>query len=66
LHLLCEAAEKLEDDKKCDSKEINLSMPENSIKVIEESPDEKLITEQLEFLFNVSVDIHKIILKLNT
>jgi uncharacterized membrane protein (TIGR01666 family) len=66
LHLLCEAAEKLEDEKKCDSKEINLSMPENSIKVIEESPDEKLITEQLEFLFNVSVDIHKIILKLNT
>ncbi len=58
LYQLGETARKLDAENDKDFKEFAVS--ENSLKVIEESPETLLLTEELEFIYQVCNDIHKI------
>ena len=61
LYQLCEAISKLKDPKEDDDfKELEIKATEASIKIVEESIDSKLITEQLEFVNQAAGDLLKI------
>jgi len=59
LYQLCEAISLLKNEEE-DFKEADLKLPESAIKVVEDSVDNKLVSEQLEFINKVSGDILKI------
>ncbi|WP_423148283.1 FUSC family membrane protein [Rubrolithibacter danxiaensis] len=64
LYLLAEAVNKLNPEDKS-FKETDLSIPENSIQLIEDTPDNKLLNEELEYVLKVSKDINRICEKLS-
>ncbi|WP_207534262.1 FUSC family protein [Desertivirga arenae] len=62
---LCESIAQLQSDNQTGFKEIDLKAPEAALKLAEESPDSRLITEQLDFISKASSDLLKITQKVS-